>query len=281
MAAPEFVDVAGRRTRVRIEGDPAGRPVVLLHGIGRSLEDWDPQFELLRAGNRLIALDLPGFGYSQRRPEPSTLPSFAAGVLETLDALGESRPVHLIGNSLGGAVSLGVLGAAPDRVASVVLVNSGGFGREVTYLLRMLAVPGVGKQLLRRPTRASARLIERALYRDRSYATPERIEHALKLGRQPEAAAFMAETALGLGTIRGVDQGWRRDLLVAARKHPKPMLIVWGDRDKILPHRHLETARRAFPDAKTHLFPDTGHMPQIERAPEFAALVQEFLASQA
>src|SRR5689334_15549510 len=119
MSAPQFLDVGGLRTRVRLEGDPAGRPVVLLHGIGRSLEDWEPQFDLLADGNRLIALDLPGFGYSQRRQEPATLRSLATGVLATLDALGEKRRVHLIGNSLGGAVSMQILGDAPARVASV------------------------------------------------------------------------------------------------------------------------------------------------------------------
>lgn len=271
-----MIDVGGLRARVRLEGDPSGRPVVLLHGIGRSLEDWGPQYELLAEGNRLIGMDLPGFGYSQRRPEPATLAALGRGVIATLDALGETRPVHLVGNSLGGAVSLDVLGAAPERVASVVLVNSGGFGREVTYLLRLLAIPGVGKQLLRRPTRLSALHTERALYASRTHATPERVAHALKLGRQPETASFMSELSLGLGTLRGVKEPWRRELLDAARQVHKPMLIVWGDRDRILPPKHFDVARQTFPSAQSHLFPDTGHMPQIERPEEFAQLVRQF-----
>lgn len=274
------VKADGIATRVRLEGDPAGPPVVLLHGIGRSLEDWGPQYDLLAPGHRLIGMDLQGFGRTPRRPEPASIDSLARGVLATLDALDEARPVHLVGNSLGGAVSLAVLGAAPDRVASVVLVNSGGFGREVTYLLRLLGVPGVGKALLRRPTRLSSRHTERTLYATKSHATRERVEHALALGREPGAAAFMNELAMALGTIRGVRPEWRRDLLVAARAHPKPMLIVWGDRDRILPPKHLESARRAFPHAQSHLFPATGHMPQIERAEEFAALVRQFYVAQ-
>jgi pimeloyl-ACP methyl ester carboxylesterase len=276
MGTPEIIDVGGRRVRVRLEGDPSDRPVVLLHGIGRSLEDWGPQYELLAPGNRLIGLDLPGFGYSQRRPEPATLAALGRGVLETLDALGETRPVHLVGNSLGGAVAMQILGAAPERVASVVLVNSAGFGREVTYLLRLLGVPGVGKLALRRPTRLSALHTERALYASRTHATPARVQHALAIGRQREAAAFMSEISLGLGTIRGVKEPWRRELLDAARQVHKPMLIVWGDRDRILPPKHFEVARSTFPSAQSHLFRDTGHLPQIERPEEFAALVREF-----
>jgi pimeloyl-ACP methyl ester carboxylesterase len=270
------VEADGIATRVRLEGDPAGPPVVLLHGIGRSLEDWGPQYDLLAPGHRLIGMDLPGFGRTPRRPEPASVDALARGVLATLDALGETRSVHLVGNSLGGAVSLAVLAAAPDRVASVVLVNSGGFGREVTYLLRVLGVPGLGRQLLRRPTRVGARHTERTLYATKTHATRERIDHALALGREPGAAEFLTELAKALGTIGGVRPEWRRDLLVATRAHRKPMLIVWGDRDRILPPKHLEAARRAFPHAQSHLFPATGHMPQIERAEEFAALVRDF-----
>lgn len=276
MAAAAMIDLGGRRARVRLEGNPDARPVVLLHGIGRSLEDWEPQYYLLAAGNRLIGLDLPGFGYSERRPEPATLAALGRGVLETLDAVGETRPVHLVGNSLGGAVSLQVLGVAPERVASVVLVNSAGFGREVTYLLRMLAVPGLGKLALRRPTRVGTRLTERTLYASRAHATPARVEHALTLGRQPGSAAFMSELTTGLGTLRGVREAWRRELLDAARQVQKPMLVIGSDRDRILPPKHFEIARSTFPSAQFHLFRDTGHLPQIERPQEFAELVRRF-----
>jgi pimeloyl-ACP methyl ester carboxylesterase len=276
VSAPQVIDVGGLRTRIRLEGDPAGRPVVLLHGIGRSLEDWEPQYELLAAGNRLIGMDLPGFGYSQRRPEPATLRALAAGVLATLDELGEARPAQLVGNSLGGAVSLQMLADAPGRVGSVVLVNSAGFGSEVTYLLRMVAVPRLGALVLRHPTRLGMWHTERALYATKSLATRERVTRALKLGREPEYPAFMSELMRSLGTYRGVKEPWRRELLDGARQTWRPMLILWGDRDQILSPKQFEVAKYTFPAAKTHLFPHTGHMPQIERPQEFATLVREF-----
>jgi pimeloyl-ACP methyl ester carboxylesterase len=272
--------VEGRPVRVRIEGPAEGVPLVLIHGIGRSLEDWSEQFPLLSTTHRVIALDLPGFGYSARRAEPATLAALARGVLATLDELGEQRPVHLVGNSLGGAVSLQTLALAPNRVASVVLVNSAGFGAEVTYILRMLAIPVLGKAMLYRPTRSGLAHAERALYADRALATQERVAHALRLGRQPGAAAFMDELMHNLGTFRGgVRPQWRADLLAAVAAHPRPMLIVWGDRDRILPPSQFEAARAVFPDAQTHLFPNTGHMPHLERPTELAALISEFVAA--
>ena len=277
MSRPTFVEVDGQRTRIRVDGNRDKPPVLLLHGIGRSLEDWAPQYERLADSHRVIALDVPGFGFSDRPRGAVTLPAFARGVAGAVDALGEKRPLHVIGNSLGGAIALQLLAHEPDRVASLVLVNSAGFGSEVTVLLRMLAMPVVGPLSTRRTTRASARVLERTIFADRSLATKERVDHALAVGRQPDAGAVMRETAVELATGRGVRPEWRRRLAAAAAQHRRPTLIMWGDRDRVLPAHHLNEARRAFPHAETHLLPGIGHMPQIECPKEFADLVVPFL----
>jgi len=278
MSRPHFVEVDGRRTRVRLDGAPDNPPVLLLHGIGRSMEDWAPQYELLARSHRVIAVDVPGFGFSDRPREAITLPGFARGVAAAVDAVGEARPLHIVGNSLGGAIAVQLLALQPERVASLVLVNSAGFGREVTPLLRMLAVPVIGALSTRRTTRMSARMFERTIYADRSVATKERIDHALAVGQQPHAGAVLRETAVELGTTRGVKPEWRRQLAGAVAPHRRPTLVMWGDRDRVLPAHHLAEARRVFPHAETHLFADIGHMPQIECPKEFADLVVPFLA---
>lgn len=278
MSRAAFIEVDGRRVRVRVDGDPAEAPVLLLHGIGRSLEDWSPQYERLARSHRVIALDVPGFGFSDRPREAITLAAFARGVVGAVDALGETRPLHVVGNSLGGAIALQLLALQPERVASLVLVNSAGFGSEVTVLLRMLAMPVIGPLSTRRTTRASARLLERTIYADSSLATRDRIDHAVAIGRQPQTNAVMRETAVELATGRGVRPGWRRQLSAAAAQHRRPTLIVWGDRDRVLPAHHLGEARRVFPHAETHLLSGIGHMPQIECPQRFADLVLPFLA---
>jgi 2-hydroxymuconate-semialdehyde hydrolase len=271
------LDVRGARIRYHETGSPDAPPVVQLHGIGRSLEDWLPQHPLLDDDHRVISIDMPGFGLSQRLPASTTLGSLADGVWATLDALGETRPVHLMGNSLGGAVSLQMLIDEPDRVATLTLVNSAGFGREVTAALRILGVPFLGRPLLGRIDAKAARRIERSLFADRALVTDERIEMALQIARQPDFAAVYLEIARALGGVRGIAPRWRSELLGRVARHPKPTLIVWGDRDLILPVTHLEAARAALPHAQSHLFPDTGHMPQLERPAEFAALVRPLL----
>jgi 2-hydroxymuconate-semialdehyde hydrolase len=193
----------------------------------------------------VISFDMPGFGLSERMPGPVSLPTLADGVLATLDEIGERRPLHVIGNSLGGAVALQMLAAAPARVASLTLVNSAGFGREVTIALRLLAVPGLGRRLLTGVDRRAARRTERALFVDDSFVTEEGIDLAVRLARRPGQAEVFLEAARELGTLRGVRARWRSRLLAEVARHPRPTLILWGDRDFILPAHHLHAGSGA------------------------------------
>ncbi|BBX06830.1 alpha/beta fold hydrolase [Mycolicibacterium aichiense] len=277
MSRTAFVEVDGRRTRIRVDGDPGNPPVLLIHGIGRSLEDWAPQHERLARSYRTISLDVPGFGFSERPRQTITLPVLAEGVTAALDALGENRPVHAVGNSLGGAIAQQLLVDQPQRIASLALVNSAGFGSEVTMLLRMLTMPVLGPMSVRRPTRASAALMERLIHGDKAIATKERIDHAFAVGSVPGAGEVMRETALALGTPRGVRPEWRRDLAARVARTPRPTLIVWGTRDRILPAHHIRTAMRVYPHAEVHLLNRVGHMPQLECPTRFADLLLPFL----
>ena len=274
-----MITVAGRRTRVRVEGDPANPPVLLLHGIGRSLEDWGPQYIRLSDSHRIIALDIPGSGFSDRMPETTTLAVLARGVMETLDELGERRPLHVVGNSLGGAVAMQILALSPDRVASLVLANSAGFGAEAALLLRLMAVPVLGELATMRATRASARLGERLSFADPRLATAARIDHALAIASQPDTRSVLLETTRALATLRAVKPGWRQALAAAVAEHQRPTLVLWGDQDRILPAHHLDAARRLLPHAETELFTSVGHMPQIECPDDFADRVLKFFSS--
>ncbi|MCT2583781.1 alpha/beta fold hydrolase [Actinophytocola gossypii] len=266
--------LGGRNVRYRVTGD--GDPVLLLHGIARSLDDWTEQHDLLD-GHRVYSVDLAGFGESDPLPGRATLPPLAEFTREFLDAVGETRPVHVVGNSLGGAVAMLLALRYPSRVRTLVLANSAGFGQEVTAALRILAVRPLGRLLLR-PSRAAARRTERALFRDARFVTDDRVERSFRLAGRPHGARVLLELCRSLGTIRGISQPWRDAVLTATAAAAAPTLVVWGSHDLILPAAHLEAARTLLPHARTHLFENTGHMPQIERADEFADLLREFWA---
>lgn len=280
------VEVAGRPVRIRIDGPQDGPPVLLLHGIGRSLEDWVSAHDLLAGRHRVISADLPGFGLTRRQAERPGLSAFARAMVGVLDAAGVPGPVTVMGNSLGGAVAMTMAVEHRSRVAALVLVNAAGFGREVRIspfpmVLGVLsALPGIGPRFVARAREAGAQ-VNRDLFWDPAFATPEMIRHAGRVGRQPDFLGTFLTTARELGRpLYGAAPGWRRRLLTELGRRPElPVLVVWGEQDAILPAAHLEAAARALPHARTHLFEETGHMPQIERAGEFADLAAEFVAA--
>ncbi len=267
--------VGGTRLRYRRTGE--GRPVLLLHGIGQSLEDWNEQHDRLSHTHTVLSLDLPGFGYSDRLPGAATLGKLAGILPAFLDELGVTEPVAVVGNSLGGAVAMTLAAKHPERVSSLVLANSAGFGKEVTMVLRLLAVKPIGAALMKPSVKSSERTVS-SLFYDRSLATDARIQHSFALSQRADHAKTLLDIATDLGTFRGVSPRWRASLLEAMQAVDVPTLVVWGDHDHVLPSTHLSAALTALPHAESHLFEKTGHMPQIERPDEFAALVEDFLA---
>lgn len=270
-----LVTVGGVRLRYRCTGE--GTPILLLHGIGQSLEDWDEQHDRLSQKHAVYSLDLPGFGYSDRLPGAASLAGLAGVLPAFLDAVGVTVPMAVIGNSLGGAVAMTLAAEHPDRVSSLVLANSAGFGSEVALVLRLLAVKPIGAALMKPNAKNSARTVS-SLFYDRSVATEARIQHSFALSQRPQHAQTLLDVAHDLGTLRGVSPRWRAALIARLQKLDLPILVVWGDHDHVLPPAHLAAALTAFPQAESHLFVETGHMPQIERPDEFAATVEDFLA---
>ncbi len=270
-----MLDVGGRRVRHRVTG--SGDPLLLLHGIGRSLEDWDEQHARLSAGHELHSLDLPGFAWSDPVVGATPLESLADALPAYIDAAGVAGPVTAVGNSLGGAVAMTLATRHPDRVRALVLADSAGFGRQGTVGRRMLAFDPLAT-LLMRTTPGNSRRSTRTIFHDPALTTDARVRHAQELSARPTHAATMLDIARDLGTVRGVSSRWRRPLVEGVRESGLPVLAVWGDRDRILPPAHLAAVARELPDARTRLIPDCGHMPQIERPDLFAGLVEDFLS---
>jgi pimeloyl-ACP methyl ester carboxylesterase len=279
------VEVGGVPLRARISGPADGVPVLLIHGIARSLEDWTEAQDLLAAaGHRVISTDLPGFGFSRKGRERPGLPAFGRAMAGLLDAVGVGQPAHVMGNSLGGGVSMTLAVDHPGRVASLTLVNSVGFGSDQHVSLAPMAyaalagLPGL-ESTFRPRARAAGLQSIRDLFFDPSFATPDRLREAGRLAKQRDFRPTFLGTASTLGApVVGIRKGWRRELLARVQASDIPVLVVWGDADKILPPSHYGAARAALPQAQGHLFAEAGHMPQIEKAAEFAELAAEFIA---
>ncbi len=266
------ITVNGADVRYRSTG--RGDPVLLLHAFTRSLEDWSAQHRLLGAGYRVISVDLAGYGRSAPSPDGHSLDALGRFIGKFADAVGITEPMRLIGNSLGGTVAMRYAVMEPERIRDVVLVNAAGFGRRVHVLVRLMGVRAT--QPLVRPSMATMRAVERLLYHDRGYVTDDGVTYALSLMTTPHAKQVTLETGADMGDLRGLHRGWRERLLTQYAAARIPTLIVWGDRDRMLPVSQFRAAQVLLPDAATHLLHDVGHLPQVEVAEEFTAIVLGF-----
>lgn len=123
---------------------------------------------------------------------------------------------------------------------------------------------------------ASSRRLERSLFHDPALVTDDRVRLGYRLATRPHAARIFVDTASTLGTIRGTRPQWRAELLRKMAEHPVPTLVVWGEQDAIFPVAHAAAASRALPHIHTRIFGSTGHLPQIERAEDFAEAAAAF-----
>lgn len=273
MAAIEerFATIAGYRTHYVVAG--SGPPLVLVHGVGGSLVSYQRNIAELAAVARVYALDLPGHGHS---PAPETDYRVEEGAAFVGAFIREvcGGPAALVGLSAGGLMCALAAAEQPELVTRLVLVSSAGFGRRVSWPLRALTLPLVGR-FVETPTADQVRgALERQVY-DPATITAELVEAVYDVWRQPgNRRAFLCSLRSNLSLL-GVRR-WRRHLRTAS-KLAMPVLIIWGKNDRTIPVRYAYRAVRKVAGARLHIFDRCGHMPPFERAAEFNRLVAEFL----
>ena len=276
LAEEQSTEVGGMPTRYLTAGT-TGPPLLLLHGVGDNAFDWRWVMPALASTHRVYAPDLPGSGGSARPLDDYSPAFFTRFVAAFLDALGVDHAA-VIGNSLGGLVGLRLALAEPQRVTALGLVSSGGLGREVTYALRSLALPGYGKLAVawgkRRPGAAQRALGRAALVFARPRGAPrEWIEEQYRLARLPgflEAQLATVRAQVGL-------KGQREVLVDRLAQLERPTIVVWGTRDRVLPYSQAKEAFSRLAEGYLELIPECGHLPQVEQPERFVSGLRQFL----
>jgi pimeloyl-ACP methyl ester carboxylesterase len=277
VAEEQNTEVEGLPTRYLTAGT-TGPPLVLLHGVGDNAFDWRWVMPALASTHRVYAPDLPGSGGSAKPLTDYSPAFFTRFVGAFLDALGVDRAT-VIGNSLGGLVGLRLALAEPERVTALGLVSSAGLGREVTYALRSMAVPGYGKLAVawgkRRPGAAQRALGRAALVFARPRGAPRKwIKEQYRLARLP---GFLEAQ---LATVRaqvGV-KGQREVLVDRLAQLERPTMVVWGTRDRVIPYSHAKEAASRLQEGYLELIPECGHLPQVEQPERFVSGLRRFLS---
>jgi pimeloyl-ACP methyl ester carboxylesterase len=271
-----YIKIGPYNVRYWTAGD-AGPAVLLVHGLGGSIENWSRNLGPLAAGRRVYAMDLPGFGRTDKTPLVGSLYELVDFIRDFMDALG-IEGASLIGNSLGGGLILEFAARYPERTDKVVLVGSAGLGREVLRDLRVCAVPLLGEWFTR-PSRDTTASLWRKIVADPALITDELVATSYDLYRLPGARKALLKTLRAGINILGQRKKLLRELWAGMRTLPAPVLVVWGRQDRIIPLKHAEVAARLLPRAEVYVFDECGHMPQLEHPDEFNELVRRFLMS--
>jgi pimeloyl-ACP methyl ester carboxylesterase len=272
----DHVTVHGLDLAVRVAGE--GPVLVLLHGMAGSSATWRHVIPMLAPAFTVVAPDLLGHGASAKPRTDYSLGSHASYVRDLMVALGHERATF-VGQSWGGGVAMQVAYQFPERCERLVLVGSGGLGSEVNAILRALSLPGAAYAL---PIGC------RPLFRDAG----ERLgawmaglgghlgAEAVEIWRAYAALADEETRRAFVLTLRSVVDhlGQRvsaRDRLYLAGD--MPTLIVWGDRDPIIPLQHGLDAHAAIPGSRLEVFPGAGHFPHCSDPVRFAEVVTAFV----
>ena len=268
-----YIKAGNINTRYWALGDQ-GLPVILIHGLGASADIWQKNVESLAKHHRVYVPDLVGFGRSDKPDIEHTPSSAALFIYDFMNALNIEKAT-LIGNSLGGGISLQFSLEYPDKVDKIVLVDSAGLGREVIFPLRLLSLPFIGK-LMTRPSRKGIYLYFRDAVYDRKLLNKDFIDLYYELHSLPgaqESLLRVIRTAIG---IRGARKKLVAPIMTNLEKINQPTLIVWGKQDKVIPLEYAYFAKERISNSQLHVFDPCGHMPQFERPEEFNNLVLEF-----
>ena len=273
------VTIHGHAVGYRRAGSPDDETILLIHGLAGSSKTWDAVVDELAVDFDVIAPDLLGHGESAKPRGDYSLGAFASGLRDFLAVL-DVRSVTVVGHSFGGGVAMQLAYQYPHLIDRIVLVGSGGLGREVSPLLRLLALPGaeyllplgipkvvvdrasdVGRFLGRRNIR-SARLGEMW----RSYASLSGAEN-----RRAFVKTMRGVIEPGGQTIDATDR-----LYLAARV---PMMIVWGDHDGVIPVAHAYAAHEAIENSRLEILEGVGHFPHVEAPDAFVSALVDFMTS--
>lgn len=268
------IQVAGLQGRYWAEGSQ-GSPVILIHGLGGYVETWWPNIITLAQQHRVFAVDLPGFGRTAKPADaPYDLPYFARFIYDFMACLG-LESASLVGHSLGGAVALQVVFTFPQKVDRLVLVGSGGLGREVHLMFRLASLPLLG-EILSRPSLQGSRSLIREIVYDPALVIEEDVRFDYEISSQPGAQPAFLKTLRSLANVFGQKRAVVEPILEQLPALTQPTLVLWGREDTFVPVKHADVARR-IPNSRVQILERCGHIPQFEHPEAFDQAVQEFL----
>ncbi len=284
----EVLEIPGRTLHLR-HAPPTSdeaEPAVLVHGLGGSSTNWTDLMGRLRDRLDAVAPDLPGFGQSPPPVDGDYSPrGHARAMADLIVARFGSTPVHVFGNSMGGAIALQLAARRPELVRSLTLVSPAlpeRVPRLTNVHLPAMAVPGVGRSVMKRYLDVDPAVRAKATI-DLCFHDPTRIpevrwQEFTDEVRRRDTDEHVAEAFVG--SLRGLmstylDLGPERPWRLAERV-TVPSLLVYGRQDKLVNPKSAHAASRAFGGARVVVLHDCGHVAQMEHPDEVEEIWRDF-----
>ncbi len=281
-----FVQIDGLHVH-HVSGGSGSPPVLFVHGLGSAgYLEWRFNLPVIGRSHRVYAPDLPGFGRSDRPPDGYGIPLFAH-VIEEYIRTRRLKPV-LVGASLGGRVALEVALRRPQSVRRLVLVNSLGVVRpSVQPYYPLLLLPGVSEGLLRAVREALLRVPPHTIrrYAGRFLGVRGDVERILddpyldSLREMHAADGYPRAYVSTVRALAGRESYGAQSLVERLAGTGLPVLLIWGEGDRLLPLARARQALLKLPGARLEVIEGAGHAPQAERPEEFNRALEDFLAS--
>jgi pimeloyl-ACP methyl ester carboxylesterase len=275
---PRTITIDGDRIAYRVAGK--GPVLLLVHGLAGNSLTWRYVMPPLAKRFTVLAPDLLGQGQSDKPRGEYSLGAHANTLRDLMDTLGYKRAT-VVGQSLGGGVAMQFAYQFPERCERLVLVDSGGLGREVTVYLRMLTVPGLESVFPFFCTprlRDAGNLIATWLNRAGVPSTPTSQE----IWRSYASLADAENRRPFFRSLRDVIDFKGQALSALGRLYRAarlPTMIVWGAQDPFIPVRHAVAAHKVIPGSRLEIFDGVGHYPHCEAPERFVAVLVDFIAS--
>jgi pimeloyl-ACP methyl ester carboxylesterase len=272
-AAPgSFVRLSKGIVHYQIAGPESARTIVLVHGLATPYFIWDNNFQVLvNAGFRVLRYDHFGRGFSDRPAVIYDRNLYDQELLELLQHLGIKSPVYLVGESMGGAVAITFTDRHPELVARLALIAPAGFPVKESLAMRLAKVPVLGDYLM-------------AVFGDRmilagvneAFVDPEKFPQFEEQFKVQMQYAGLQQAILS--TLRDMDMHGLSETYQRVGRQQKPVLLLWGDKDQVLPFANSEKVKQAIPQVEFHVIAGAGHDLEYEFSDTVNPLLLDFLA---
>lgn len=272
----QFIHIDFINTRYCTIGDNE-TPLILVHGLGGYAENWMYNVSVLAKHFKIYVLDLVGFGKSDKAEAPYTYDYFAKFVHDFMEKM-HIEKAHLIGHSLGGGIVLQFALKYPEKVKKLVIVASSGLGKKASMIHRITSLPIIGKWITKPSRKGISRLYESMVY-NKEVITEEMVELGYQMFALPGAQKVYLSTTRAAINFFGQKQKAINPIRRNLQLIDSPVMVIWGQQDKILPLSHAYIAKKQIKNVTTHLFDQCGHVPMVEHPEEFNIAVDQFLFS--